>query len=158
MMSAASALISGCSPRSAAIFAISTADRWWGTIMSMNCWSNVVIVDTSSKFVVGFLQTARSVRLSSWALLLCPREPESLEQEGVHRDEEARSRHRQRRDLRPKDQAEGGLEDSRGDRDRHRVVADRPPEVLPLLAEGPAADREGGGGVQRIGAHENDVS
>jgi hypothetical protein len=39
MMFSASCLTSACSPRCWAILAISTAPRWWGTIIWMNCWS-----------------------------------------------------------------------------------------------------------------------
>ena len=40
---------------------------------------------------------------------------------------------------------------------REAVVADRPGEVLVHLADRAAADRDGGGDVERVGAHEHDV-
>ena len=49
------------------------------------------------------------------------------------------------------------LEDAGGDRQREAVVADRPGEVLVHLAHGAAADGDGGGDVERVGAHQHDV-
>src|SRR5512144_1053606 len=54
---------------------------------------------------------------------------ESPQGEGVHGDEDARARHGDRRDFGAQSEADRD-EDAGGDRQRQRVVPDRPPQVL----------------------------
>ena len=51
-----------------------------------------------------------------------------------------------------------GSKDTGCDRQRQRVVADGPGEVLAHLAHGSAADRDRDGNVERIRAHQHDIS
>lgn len=83
---------------------------------------------------------------------------ESLESKGVDGNDDAGSGHGQGGDLGAKNQAESGFENTGGDGQRDRVVTDGQAEVLAHLTQGAPSDSQSRGDVERVGAHQDEVS